>query len=64
MQQVEFKGAQVRIPQNTDAHLRAQYGDNYMTPDPNFGMKDRKNVVYYTYEEKPCEGLLKIGFTE
>ena len=64
MQQVEFKGVRVRIPMNTDVHLRAQYGDDYMTPNPNFGMKDRKNVIYFTYEEKPSEGLLKIGFIE
>ena len=64
LQQVEFKGALVSIPTNTDAHLRAQYGDDYMTPNPNFGMKDRKNMVYYTYEEKPCTGFLKIGYAE
>ena len=61
---VEFKGARVRIPLNTDEHLRAQYGDNYMTPNPAFGMKDRKNLVVYTYEEKPCVGFLKIGYAE
>ncbi len=64
LQRVEFKGAQVFIPANTDAHLRAQYGDSYMVPNPNFAMKDRKNMVYYTYEEKPSEGFLKIGFVE
>ncbi|MCR4920857.1 MAG: hypothetical protein K5945_04005 [Bacteroidaceae bacterium] len=64
LQRAEFKGAKVYIPENTDAHLRAQYGDSYMIPNPNFAMKDRKNMVYYTYEEKPCEGLLKIGYAE
>ena len=60
----EFKGARVGVPKDTDAHLRAYYGNDYMIPNPNFGMKDRKNIIYYTYEEKPCEGFLKIGFKE
>lgn len=35
----EFKGIEVQVPENTEEYLSNYYGDNFMTPIPNFDWK-------------------------
>lgn len=57
-----FKGADVYVPTNTDEYLKANYGDNYMIPDPTFSFKNAPNIKFLTYEEKPAVGYLEIPY--
>lgn len=57
---VQFKGAEVYIPNDCDLYLRTHYGDSYMVPNPKYdGKKDSTNIIYYEYEQKPGYGILK-----
>ena len=48
-----FNGLHYPIPSNIDEHLKANYGEKYMIPDPNFNsMLDSKNIIRYDLSEK------------
>lgn len=57
-----FKDAKVYIPINTDEYLQANYGEHYMTPDPNYSASDSTNLHKFSYEEKPAVGYLEIPY--
>lgn len=48
----EFKGVNVYVPNACDAHLKAHYGENYMTPDPKFDSETAPNVKQFPIEER------------
>ena len=62
LKKVVFKDSEVYIPVNTDEYLKANYGDNYMTPDPNYNASSSTNLHWYKYEEKPAVGYLEIPY--
>lgn len=50
--EMNFKNTIVQIPANTDEYLKANYGEGYMTPDPNFNyVTDSPNLTWYSQEE-------------
>ena len=57
-----FKGADVYVPTNIDAYLKANYGENYMVPDPGFSFRNAPNIKILTYEEKPAVGYLELPY--
>lgn len=49
----EFKGCSVNVPADCEIHLKAHYGESFMTPDPNFDYKSvATNIRYFTPEER------------
>lgn len=58
----EFKGVKVYVPENTGKYLASTYGENFMTPIPNFPVVGRPNMQEYTYEEMPACALMQIGY--
>lgn len=48
----EFKGAKIFVPSACEAHLKAHYGESYMTPDPGFDSLTAPNVYVYPIEER------------
>ncbi len=60
-----FKGLSVKIPGNVEAHLAATYGDDFMTPIPDFISLNRKlNKTYFSFREKPAYAFLKFGYLD
>lgn len=58
-----FKGLDVKIPENVEAHLAATYGEDFMIPNPDFQAADRHlNRTYHSFKEKPAYAFLKIGY--
>lgn len=54
LSKVRFKDSDIFVPQNTEEYLIANYGKDYMIPNPKFNwMKDATNIKIFTYEEKP-----------
>ena len=51
LENIEFKGVNCQIPVNTNDYLIANYGTNYMTPDPSFDSSEATNVVEYELDE-------------
>ena len=50
---IDFKGIDVRVPVDAEAHLKAHYGDNFMVPDRNFNYrKDATNIKYFSRSER------------
>lgn len=52
LENVEYKSAKVFVPKDTIIHLKAHYGENFMTPDPRFDCKQATNITYYSYDQK------------
>lgn len=62
-QKVEFKGAQVYVPNRTGEYLEAHYGPGFMTPDAQYNVfRTATDLHPYTYEEKPGYGVLKLKY--
>lgn len=40
-----FLGEYFKVPKNYDNYLKAEYGENYMIPNSNWGMDDNKNYI-------------------
>ena len=57
-----FKNIEVNVPIDTKGYLIANYGENFMIPDPNYSSSTASNLHYYTYEEKPAAGYLEIPY--
>lgn len=57
-----FKGISLYVPDMTDKHLIALYGETFMTPIPNFPVKGRPNLTEIPYEEMPACAYLKEGY--
>lgn len=58
-----FLGVEVKVPKNADEYLRANYGDDYMIPNPKFNwMTDSPNLTTYSYNEKKGEGIIKMKY--
>ena len=57
-----FKGLNVYVPIDIDGYLMANYGPNYMTPDPHYSSSVATNIKKFTYEEKPAVGYLEIPY--
>lgn len=54
LSKVQFKDCDVFIPKNTEEYLVANYGSDYMIPNPHFDwMKDATNIAIFPYEEMP-----------
>lgn len=48
-----FQGEYFNVPQNTDEYLRINYGNGYMTPDPEFEYhNDATNIKLFDLQEK------------
>ncbi len=47
-----FYDKKFKVPTNIEECLKANYGDNFMIPNPNFNYKEMKNIKFYTLEEK------------
>ena len=48
----QFKGLDVKIPEDTEAYLKAVYGEHFMTPDPSYdSAHDAPNITYYDYKD-------------
>lgn len=62
LKKVVFKGLCVNVPIDIDGYLMANYGPNYMIPDPNFSFSEATNIRRYNYEEKPAVGYLEIPY--
>lgn len=58
----EFKGVKVFVPENPGKYLASTYGENFMTPIPNFPVVGRPNMQEYTYDEMPACAFMKIGY--
>lgn len=58
----DFLGLSVNIPKDTVEYLKANYGSNFMTPDPHFKMSSVSNITKYSYEQKPAVGYLEIPY--
>ena len=57
-----FKGIRFNIPKNSEKRLKWSYGENFMTPDPNFSHeKTAKNITCYPYEEKQGVGIFRVN---
>lgn len=54
LQEAEFKGVKVQIPAEPAEHLEAQYGKNFMIPDPNFDEDTMcPSITTFNYEDMP-----------
>jgi len=50
--EMNFKNTLVQIPANTDEYLKANYGEGYRTPDPNFNyVTDSPNLTWFSQQE-------------
>lgn len=49
---IEFKGRSFNIPKDEDSYLKVLYGDNYLTPDPNFSVDSIHYITHYDLTEK------------
>lgn len=59
----KFYDCDVFVPEETDRYLRVHYGDDYMTPNPNYdNKKDSTNIIWYDYNKKPGVALLKLPY--
>ncbi len=55
---VEYKGSHVYVPNDIVSHLKMNYGESFMTPNPQWNeLKDSTNIRFYSYEERPAEGF-------
>lgn len=62
-QKVEFKGAQVYVPNRTGEYLEAHYGPNFMTPNAHYDVfRVATDLQPYAYKEKPGYGVLKLKY--
>ncbi len=53
LKEIDFKNLKISIPADTQSHLKVSYGENFMTPDPNF--KSITNTFiegHYAVQEK------------
>ncbi len=55
-----FYGENFKIPTNIEECLTANYGENFMTPDPNFDYTQMKNIKFYTEKEKKASYIKYI----
>lgn len=62
LKKVLFKETEVKIPINIDEYLLANYGPNFMIPDPDFSYKSAPNIQLLPYDEKPAIGYLEIPY--
>lgn len=60
----EFKGIEICVPEHPELQLEAIYGPNFMIPDPNYEHHENANITFFTYDEKPATGFLKVGYNE
>lgn len=55
---MDFLGITIQVPKNIEMHLKSNYGENFMIPDPNFSYADTAtNVKWYPIEER--YGIIK-----
>lgn len=57
-----FKGLSVYVPVDIEGYLMANYGPNYMIPDPNYSSLSATNIKRFTYNEKPAIGYLELPY--
>lgn len=62
LKKTTFKAIEVYVPIDIEGYLIANYGPNYMIPDPNYSSSSATNIKKFTYEEKPAVGYLEIPY--